>query len=75
MLASPLILGNDIRYMSDEIFKIITNADLIGADALSLRLFVIIYLSIRPLLQCCTLCLSFSYTGWYMYYITGTKCA
>ena len=73
MLASPLILGNDIRYMSDEIFKIITNADLIGADALSLRLFVIIYLSIRPLLQCCTLCLVFSYI--YIYYITGTKCA
>ena len=29
MLSSPLILGHDIRYMDEDIFKIITNRDLI----------------------------------------------
>ena len=32
MHSSPLILGNDIRYMSDEVFAIITNRDLIALD-------------------------------------------
>ena len=30
MLASPLLLGNDVRYLQSEIFEIITNADLIS---------------------------------------------
>merc|ERR1712032_37572 len=32
MLASPLILGNDVRYMSSEIFDIFTNRDLIALN-------------------------------------------
>jgi hypothetical protein len=32
MHSSPLILGNDLRYMSDETVAIITNRDLIALD-------------------------------------------
>ena len=32
MMASPLILGNDIRIMSDEIRDLVTNKELIGID-------------------------------------------
>ena len=32
MMASPLILGNDIRVMSDEIRDLVTNKELIGID-------------------------------------------
>ena len=32
MMASPLILGNDVRNMSDETKAILTNRDLIAID-------------------------------------------